>query len=93
MNERCKDLKTPLHLIAKGGPRYLEHLNLLLRAGARSDTQDRQGNTPLHIATQERQVAILSALLTTISDPKRDLKVRNHHEKTPVDLATSLNVI
>jgi ankyrin repeat protein len=56
-------MRTALHLAAASGPQCLEYANLLLQAGAHTFLQDKQGNTPVHLASIERHALLLKAIL------------------------------
>jgi hypothetical protein len=82
---------TPLHYAADGfisGPawdanRQVATLGCLLERGARIQSQDRNGATPLHRAVRTRCAAAVRYLLQAGSDPT----VRNKPGSTPFHLA------
>jgi hypothetical protein len=60
-----------------------ETLSLLIDAGADVNSQDEEGDTPLHIALFEADIEAVRLLLKH----KARLDIRNDGEETPVDLA------
>jgi ankyrin repeat protein len=74
---------TLLHLAAGRG--NLDHIKILVRAGAKVDVIGDLGNTPLHDAAMLGQAGAVSLLLEFGANPN----VRNEFGETPVDVATS----
>jgi ankyrin repeat protein len=59
---------------------------LLLRAGAKVDLRDRQGDTALTLAARDASVEVVRALL----EAGADASLRNENRTNAADIATSL---
>ena len=71
---------TPLHRAC--GPGYTEVAEYLLNHGANINEIDNYGNTSLHYAIEENQIAIVKLLC----DYHADINIKNHEHKSPMDL-------
>lgn len=74
----------PIHEAAKGG--NVEAVEQQLRHGTNVNIQDELGNTALHYAVTEAQLAVVNVLL---GQPKLDINLRNKRDETPLHLAGS----
>lgn len=70
---------TPLHWAASGGS--LRAAELLISSGARIDSRDSMGLTPLHLA-RTREIAAL------LLDHGAEVNARSYYERTPLHCAT-----
>ncbi len=78
---RVYDRLTPLHVAVDNGRQDI--VNALLKAGAKTNSQDNRGRTPLHYAVRMDDVEIVKALLKAGAKPK----VRDKDGRSPRDLA------
>jgi ankyrin repeat protein len=69
---------------AESLPGRLECTEILMDHGADVNIQDMDGNTVAHWAANQKQIEILSLIL---SSPQVDLNVKNHDGQTALDLA------
>ena len=84
-------LSQPLHYAADGhltspswnAVKQVSTIRLLLKAGARMDSQDKNGATPLHRAVRTRCAAAVRCLLEAGADPT----IKNKPGSTPFHLA------
>jgi len=72
-----------LHDVASHGIEYKDIINLLLRNGAKLESQDVNGNTPLHIATISNHRVLVRQLLSRGAD----VDAKNSAGDSPLDLA------
>ncbi|WP_254229453.1 ankyrin repeat domain-containing protein [Wolbachia pipientis] len=77
-NVRDPSGKTPLHI----NTNYFR-LKYLIEQGIDLTLQDREGNTPLHVAVERNDVAITKLLL----DQVIDVNIRNNNGETALDIA------
>ncbi len=73
-----------LHDVASHGIEYKGIINLLLRNGAKLDSRDKNGNTPLHIAVIGNHRVLVRQLLTRGAH----VDTKNNAGDSPLDLAT-----
>jgi len=75
-----------LHDVANRGVKYKDIISLLLKNGAKLESQDRDGNTPLHIAVNNNHRVLVRQLLTRGAD----VRAKNNAGNTPLDLANQI---
>lgn len=66
---------------------WCDNAFLLLKHGAKVNVVDSAGNTPLHMAAQERSPRLIQALI----DRGADVNAVNKDFRTPLDMATAWN--
>ena len=80
---------TVLHLaIQCAEPHTVQHV-IGKTEGIDVNTQDKEGNTPLHLAAQLGRTPIVKSLLDL---PEVNDTIANHHGKTPIDLARTPDI-
>ncbi len=72
-----------LHDVASHGVEYKDIISLLLKNGAKLESQDKDGNTPLHVAVTNNHRVLVRQLLTRGAD----VRTTNDAGNTPLDLA------
>lgn len=82
INARNAYMKQPLHIASETG--HLQIAQLLVRSGAEINPIDLEGNTPLHYACQNKNVNLVSWLLTR----GPNISIVNKLGKTAEDLAS-----
>ena len=81
VNEKNADGEIPvLQAVKKGN---VEILQALIDAGAKCDVQDKDGNTPLHLAISAEKDDIIILFLSK----ENVLDIKNASDKTPLDVA------
>eukprot|EP00873_Tetraselmis_striata_P010362 jgi/Tetstr1/430626/TSEL_020419.t1 len=83
-----KNLDRPLHYAAMNN--HEQATSYLLRAHASTLAQNKDGETPLHLAAKRGALSSLHALVSYMGKDSRNPK--NKDGKTPMDLASSGNV-
>lgn len=82
---------TALHYVAGKAahkskvPSNAELAEQLIRMGASQVIQNKEGNTPLHIAALRRNLEMIQSLVTVNQDPNL-LRIKNNSGQAPVDL-------
>lgn len=77
------NLSSALHLAVLATKNNVETVLTLLRCGSNIHSQDRDGNTPLHLAILNKQAEVVMTLLLNNADPL----VPDKEGKTPFQLA------
>ncbi len=72
-----------LHDVTSRGIEYKDIITLLLKNGAKLESQDKDGNTPLHIAVINNHRVLVRQLLARGAD----VRAINNAGKSPLDLA------
>lgn len=80
VDSESPDGETPLFSAAGGGCDSI--FDLLVEKGARIDHRDNTGNTVLHVAVSRGHDTVIRKIAQNI-----DSSIKNHSEKTPLDLA------
>jgi ankyrin repeat protein len=85
LNIKNNSGSSPLHEAARSGS--LAAMDLLLTAGANPNTQDVQGNSPLHIAIPER---VHQEAVETLLSYRADPNIKDEHGDSPLHIIITL---